>query len=1038
MGKFDSIKMLEDYRSSLLKMYDPEKIRVRICMTGCRAYGAAQIKKVLEEEIKKGGLEEKVEVISTGCQGFCARAPVMVIDPEDIFYQEIRVEDVSEIVSETLRKRKVIERLLYQDPVSGQRFVHTAEVPFFKEQSKMVLRNCGLIDPTNISHYIRRRGYEALSKALALRRPERVIEEIKRSGLRGRGGAGFPTGLKWEFTRAGHKGAKYIICNADEGDPGAFMDRALLEGDPHSVLEGLIIGGYAIGAEEGYVYVRAEYPIAVEHLKIALRQAEDSGLLGENILGTGFSFQVKIKQGAGVFVCGEETALIASLEGGRGMPQPRPPFPVQSGLWGRPTCINNVETLANVPLIILEGAQEYARVGTKMSKGTKIFALAGKVNNTGLVEVPIGTSLRKVVFDIGGGVPRGRKYKAVQIGGPSGGCVPERYLDLPIDYESLKQVGAIMGSGGMIVMDDNTCMVDIARFFLEFVQDESCGKCVPCRVGTKRMLEILTRITQGEGLGEDLKLLKELGRIVKDTALCGLGQTAPNPVLSTLEYFYHEYLAHIEEKRCPACSCEALFISPCQHACPLGIDIPGYINLVAQERFEDALAVIEKENPFPAICGRVCHHPCELKCRRGELDEAVAINAIKRFTADYTLERRRERVLPRLSRKEEKVAIIGSGPAGLTAAYYLARWGYQVTIFESLPVAGGMLAVGIPEYRLPKEILKRDVLDVVENLGVKIKTNTRIGKDLPFEELPKLGYQAIFVATGAHKSGRINLCSKTIRGVFSGLEYLRGVCLGNSFDLGGKTVVIGGGNVAVDAARSSLRQGVTRSIIIYRRSREEMPAVESEIEAAEEEGVEILYLAAPVKILTRNGKVRGIQCQRMKLGDYDESGRRRPVPIEGSLFTIDADSIIMAIGQSPDLSFFPSSFRVNEDGPLQVNSQTLATNRPGVFGGGDMVLGPATVVEAMAAGKKGALSIDRYLRGQPLERTPTIKKKTFEELEKEEVEPSEDLRTEVPTLPLEKRVRCFGQVELGFSKHMAVREAKRCLRCDLEQKKEQR
>ncbi|TES84768.1 FAD-dependent oxidoreductase, partial [Candidatus Aerophobetes bacterium] len=473
-------------------------------------------------------------------------------------------------------------------------------------------------------------------------------------------------------------------------------------------------------------------------------------------------------------------------------------------------------------------------------------------------------------------------------------------------------------------------------------------------------------------------------------------------------------------------------------ACPLGIDIPGYINLVAQGKFEDALVLIEKENPFPAICGRVCHRPCELKCRRGDLDEAVAINAIKRFVADHTLERRREGVLPRLSRKEEKVAIIGSGPAGLTTAYYLARWGYQVTIFESLPVAGGMLAVGIPEYRLPKEILKRDVLDVVENLGVEIKTNTRIGKDLPFEELSGLGYQAIFVATGAHKSGRIDLCSKRTSGVFSGLKYLREVCLGKSFELGGKTVVIGGGNVAVDAARSSLRQGVTRSIIIYRRSRDEMPAVESEIEAAEEEGVEILYLAAPVKILTRNGKVRGIQCQRMKLGDYDESGRRRPVPIEGSLFTIDADSIIMAIGQFPDLSFFPSSFRVNEDGPLQVNPQTLATNRPGVFGGGDTVLGPATVAEAMAAGKKGALSIDRYLRGQPLERTPTIKKKTFEELEKEEVEPSEDLRTEVPTLPLEKRVRCFGQVELGFSKHMALREAKRCLRCDLEQKKEQR
>jgi len=1039
VGKIRTPDELECVRQSILEKIDPNKTCVTVCGgTGCSAWGSAEVREAFTQEIKRRGLEEKVDIKMTGCHGFCERGPVTVILPKEIFYQQITKEDVPEIVSKTLIKGEIIERLLYIDPATGKKIVFEPEVPFYKKQMRIVFRHNGRIDPTEISEYIARDGYLALSKVLTTMSREQVIKTVEKSGLRGRGGAGFPTGRKWRLVRAAAGDTKYLVCNADEGDPGAFMDRSVLEGNPHSVLEGMLIAAYAMGAKEGYVYVRAEYPVAVKHLKIALRQAEDFGLLGENILGTDFSFQVKIKQGAGAFVCGEETALIASVEGRRGMPRPRPPFPAQSGLWERPTCINNVETLANVPFIILKGAEEYARVGTEKSKGTKIFALAGKVNNTGLVEVPMGTSLRKVIFDIGGGVPRGRKFKAVQIGGPSGGCIPERYLDLPIDYESLKQVGAIMGSGGMIVMDDNTCMVDIARFFLEFVQNESCGRCVPCRVGTKRMLEILTRITEGQGVREDLKLLKELGRIVKDTALCGLGQTAPNPVLSTLEYFYHEYLAHIEEKKCPACSCEALFISPCQHACPLGIDIPGYINLVAQGRFEDALAIIEKENPFPAICGRVCHHPCELKCRRGELDEAVAINAIKRFTADYALARGREGALPRLSRKQEKVAIIGSGPAGLTAAYYLARWGYQVTIFESLPVSGGMLAVGIPEYRLPKEILKRDVLDVVENLGVKIKTNTHIGKDLPFEELPKLGYQAIFVATGAHKSRRIDLCSKRTSGVFSGLKYLREVCLGKSFELGGKTVVIGGGNVAIDAARSCLRQGVRGSVIIYRRSREEMPAIESEIEAAEEEGVEILYLAAPVKILTRNGKVRGIQCQRMKLGDYDESGRRRPVPIEGSLFAIDADSIIMAIGQSPDLSFLPSSFQVNEGDALQVNPQTLATNRPGVFGGGDVVLGPATVAEAMAAGKRGALSIDRYLRGQALKITPTVKKKTFEELEREEVEPSEDLRTKMPTLPLEKRVRCFGQVELGFSEHMALREAKRCLRCDLEQKKEER
>lgn len=558
MEKLASIEELESYRTSILVKEDPKKIRVRICMTGCRAYGAEEIKNALEKEIDNQGLEDKVEVISTGCHGFCAQAPVMVIDPEDIFYQEVSPQDVPEIVSETLKEGKVVERLLYEDPLTGKRILHSHNVPFYRKQIKNILRNCGMIDPTNISHYIARQGYTALSKVLSMSNPEKIIEMVKKSGLRGRGGAGFPTGLKWSFAKTAKGNPKYFICNADEGDPGAFMDRALLEGDPHSVLEGMIIAGFSIGAREGYIYVRAEYPIAIEHLKIAIKQARKLGFLGENILGTAFTFDIKIKQGAGAFVCGEETALIASIEGRRGMPRPRPPFPAQSGLWGRPTCINNVETLANVPYIILEGADEYVKFGTEESKGTKIFALAGKINNIGLVEVPMGTTLREVVFDIGGGVSKGRKFKAVQIGGPSGGCIPERYLDLPIDYDSLKEAGAIMGSGGMVVMDDNTCIVDIARFFLEFVQDESCGKCVPCRLGTKRMLEILTRIIQGEGEKEDIEHLEELARMVKDASLCGLGQTAPNPVLSTIRYFRDEYEAHIRNKKCPAGVCQEL------------------------------------------------------------------------------------------------------------------------------------------------------------------------------------------------------------------------------------------------------------------------------------------------------------------------------------------------------------------------------------------------------------------------------------------------------------------------------------------------
>jgi NADH:ubiquinone oxidoreductase subunit F (NADH-binding)/(2Fe-2S) ferredoxin len=549
-------------RTRLKEQRDKEKIRVRICMTGCRAHGAEEIMKAFEQQIGKSRLDDRIEIIPTGCHGFCAQAPVLVVDPYDIFYGSISPEDVEEIVSETVLAGRPVERLLYRHPESGEPIVHSREIPFYRKQKKIVLRNCGEIDPQNILHYIERDGYSALAKAVTEMSPQEIIDEVTAAGLRGRGGAGFPTGRKWTFARAAggnsHTSRKYMVCNADEGDPGAFMDRAVLEGDPHSVIEGMTIAAYAIGASEGFVYVRAEYPIAVEHLKKALEDAEAIGFLGDDILGSGFSFRVKIKKGSGAFVCGEETALIASLEGRRGMPRPRPPFPVQSGLWRKPTCINNVETLANVAPIILNGGPWYAAIGTEKSKGTKVFALAGKVNNTGLVEVPMGITLKEVVFSVGGGIPDGRAFKAVQTGGPSGGCIPEEHLELPVDYESLAKVGAIMGSGGMIVADDRTCMVDVSRFFMDFIQDESCGKCVPCRIGTKRMLEILTDIASGRGTEEDLELLEELAYSIKDSALCGLGQTAPNPVLTTLRYFRDEYLAHIREGRCPAGVCKAL------------------------------------------------------------------------------------------------------------------------------------------------------------------------------------------------------------------------------------------------------------------------------------------------------------------------------------------------------------------------------------------------------------------------------------------------------------------------------------------------
>ena len=550
--------------------------------TGCTSSGSAQITERFEQKIKEAGLEKEVKVVRTGCFGLCEAGPVVIVYPEGTFYSRVKVEDVDEIVSEHLLKGRHVQHLVYTDHATHEQNANKGlqDINFYKHQKRVALRNCGVIDPENIDEYLAFDGYKALEKALTSMTREQVIDEILKSGLRGRGGGGFPTGLKWKFTYSSQADQKYVACNADEGDPGAFMDRSVLEGDPHCVLEAMAIAGYAIGASEGYIYVRAEYPIAVKRLEIAIAQAHEYGLLGENIFGTGFNFDIKIRLGAGAFVCGEETALMRSIEGKRGEPTPRPPFPAVKGLFGKPTMLNNVETYANVAQIILKGADWFASMGTEKSKGTKVFALGGKINNTGLVEVPMGTPLRTIIYDIGGGIPNGKKFKAVQTGGPSGGCLPAELLDTPVDYDNLIAAGSMMGSGGMIVMDEDNCMVDIARFFLDFTVDESCGKCTPCRVGTRRMLEILERIVNGKGEEGDIERLEELANTIKSTALCGLGQTAPNPVLSTLKFFRSEYEAHIREKRCPAHHCRALLhyvINPdlcrgctaCTRVCPV-------------------------------------------------------------------------------------------------------------------------------------------------------------------------------------------------------------------------------------------------------------------------------------------------------------------------------------------------------------------------------------------------------------------------------------------------------------------------------------
>ncbi len=526
--------------------------------TGCTSSGSVTIQEILRQELKKHKLENEVKVVQTGCFGLCEIGPIMVVYPEGAFYCRVKPEDIPELVEEHMVKGRILERLLYKEKATEEVYRSLMEVDFYKKQKRVVLRNCGIINPESIEEYIANDGYMALGKALTEMTREEVIDTLKKSGLRGRGGAGFPTGLKWEFAYKAKGDKKYVVCNADEGDPGAFMDRSILEGDPHSVLEAMAIAGYAIGSDQGYIYIRAEYPIAVRRLKIAIAQAKEKGLIGNNIFGTGFNFDIEIRLGAGAFVCGEETALLASIEGRRGEPRPRPPFPANEGLWGKPTLINNVETYANIAQIIFNGPEWFSQIGTERSKGTKVFAVGGKINNTGLVEIPMGTTLREVVFEIGGGIPNGKKFKAAQTGGPSGGCIPASLLDMPIEYDTLTQVGSMMGSGGMIIMDEDTCMVDIAKFFLQFTQDESCGKCPPCRIGTKRMLEILDRITKGEGKEGDIELLEKLAKHIKASSLCGLGQTSPNPVLSTLKYFREEYEAHIKDKKCPAGTCKSL------------------------------------------------------------------------------------------------------------------------------------------------------------------------------------------------------------------------------------------------------------------------------------------------------------------------------------------------------------------------------------------------------------------------------------------------------------------------------------------------
>jgi len=999
---------------------------IRICLgASCIASGALKVKTALEKELDDRQMLDRVSIVGTGCLGPCSGGPALIID--DVFYENLKPQDAKDIVVEHLERGKVVERLTHKRP-DGRAVAGAADMDFFKRQNKIVLRHCGVIDPRRIEDYIANDGYQALAKVITENSPKSIIETMQTSGLRGRGGAGFPTWRKWKFTREAKGERKYVVCNADEGDPGAFMDRSMLEGDPHSVIEGMIIAAHTVGAHKGYLYVRAEYPLAVERLKIALTQAQQRGLLGTNILGSGFAFDLEIRMGSGAFVCGEETALLTSIEGNRGEPRPRPPFPAQQGLWGKPTVLNNVETYANVPAIVLNGGPWYAAQGTERSKGTKVFALAGAIKNSGLVEVPVGMSLGDLIYDIGGGTLGGKEFKAAQIGGPSGGCIPKQHLNVPLDYESLAELGAIMGSGGLIVMDEDSCMVDVARYFLEFVQEESCGKCVPCRVGTKRMLEILNRICEGHGEEADVERLIELSEMVKDTSLCGLGQTAPNPVLSTIRHFGLEYIEHIRDKHCRAGVCAALVYAPCSSACPANVDIPGYVSLVAEKRYAEALRLHRERNPFAAICSRVCFHTCEDKCRRSTVDAPVSIRGIKRFMVDQEVTIQLPEVRENEQNTKRKIAIIGAGPSGLSCAYFLARLGYRPKIFEAEPRPGGMLVQAIPAYRLPREIVAREVR-MVEHMGVEILTGMALGENLTLKSLRAEGYESVFLGVGAPAGVGLGMPGADAEGITDALSFLRIYNLRGSVPVGKNVIVIGGGNSAIDAARTALRLGAEKVTVVYRRSREAMPAYEEEIEEAEHEGVELKLLTAPIEIVLEGKCVAGIKCVPMRLGEFDRSGRRRPEE-GGDAFVIPADHVLVAIGQTLDLQKICNSVQLESRNQtfIHVNPVTGQTSEKWIFSGGDAVTGPSSVVEAVAAGERAAVGIDGYLTGQnhAFWREAHEVDTAFDP----DAEPSDAPREKLNLIPVERRRNNFAEVEQPWCEAMAVRQAQRCLRCD--------
>ncbi|HVN49634.1 MAG TPA: FAD-dependent oxidoreductase [Bacteroidota bacterium] len=1037
---------LEAARQEGLKKLFPAVPKISVGMGTCgMGNGAKEVYESLQKAIK--ARRANIQLSITGCFGFCSEEPLVncyLPGMPLLILHKVSPKDADGIVTHLAKGVMPVKKALCKIEKWNCYSAHLEfgvglpdvpvwnEIPFFKGQKKIVLREAGLINPEDIEEYIAVGGFSALLKALKHMTPEEVLEEIKIAKLRGRGGAGFPTGTKWEMMKKAQADKKYIICNADEGDPGAYMNRNEIESDPFALIEGMLIGAYVMGATEGVMYVRAEYPLAVERFIKAITIVKERGLLGENIFGSSFDFELTYVEGAGAFVCGEETALISSIEGKAGRPIPRPPYPAQKGLWGRPTNINNVETWFNIPLIVTIGGAEFAKFGTPASTGTKVFSLVGKIKNTGLVELPLGTPLENIIYSMGEGTGNKKRIRAVQTGGPSGGCIPVEHFNTPVDYESLTTLGTIMGSGGMVVMDQDNCMVDVARYFIEVTHNESCGKCTPCREGLSQSLALLNKITRGEATMEDLETLERLAYVIRDSSLCALGQTSSNPVLSTLRYFRDEYERHILQHRCKAGVCENLFVALCENSCPLHMNIPGYLQLLKEGRLEEAFELTLRDNPLPGTVGRICYFHCQMRCRRDMIDEPVSQGEIHRYLADTMYKMGKEKeiyqrfIKEKLSPTGKKVAIVGAGPAGLTAAFYLVRLGHQVTVYDSHPKAGGILHYGIPAYRLPKDVLMKE-LGLFKKLGVKFVFNTRVGKQISFKTLQQQN-DAIFLAIGAQKDIDLDIPGKELNGVLEGYQFLEDFAMGKKLPIGKKVVVVGAGNVAIDAARSCLRLGADVTIV-YRRDRDEMPANQHEIKDAFDENITFMFMSAPNRIIAdAKGKVAALEIHKMKLDGFDSSGRKKPIDT-GEVALVECNTIILAIGER--VEFEPAKeigLELRKNGVIKVAQPNYRTNMPKVYAGGDAVTGPATVSEAMGIARSAAEAIDFDL----------MKEKRFHFLFREfqyknEVapEPAAIKQIEPKKLPVRERIRTFQEVLAGYSGEEALQEADRCLRCDV-------